>query len=304
MEKVTFAYTISEEQEKLKKERVTKLLQNPYVKAWMKTYHQDETYIYNHSGKFMDWCEVKVKCEQCQGLDFCRQPKKGEVMELYYDGLLSNQIALCPFKVKQKQEKIHKKQYREMDMLDDYLLIDIAKLDVNSESKEYKASVEKVIDIIMNENPEKGLYLWGKPGAGKSFLAAGMCNHYAKRKKKVAFVNVPKLIADLKMMFHEAEAMDTKLRGIKNADIVVLDDIGGESVTSWSRDDILLPLLDARMEKKRLTIFTSNYSLDELKQRLSMTSNKISEPMAAERLLERIKALSCEIFIKGETRRK
>lgn len=304
MEKVTFAYTLSAEQEKLKKERVAKLLQNPYVKEWMKTYQQDETFIYDHSGKFMDWCEVKAKCEHCQGLDFCRQPKNGEVMELHYDGLLSNQILVCPFKVKQIQEKAHRKQYREMDMLDDYLLVDIGNFNIQKESKEYMTAYAKVVKLLKNENPEKGLYLWGKPGAGKSYLAAGICNYYAKRKKKVAFVNVPKLIADLKMMFHDAEAMDTKLRRIKNADVVVLDDIGGESVTSWSRDDILLPLLDARMEKKRLTIFTSNYSLDELKQRLSMTSNKISEPMAAERLLERIIALSCEIFIKGETRRK
>ena len=58
------------------------------------------------------------------------------------------------------------------------------------------------------------------------------------------------------------------------------------------------------MEKRRLTIFTSNYSMEELKQRLCAAASKSSEPVAAERLLERIRALSCEIFIKGETRTK
>ena len=42
--------------------------------------------------------------------------------------------------------------------------------------------------------------------------------------------------------------MEARLRSIRNAEVVVFDDIGGESVTAWSRDDILLPLMDARME--------------------------------------------------------
>lgn len=304
MEKVTFSYTLSKEQENQKKENVRKLLENPFIKAWIKAYQQDETFIYEHSGKFMDWCIMKAKCEHCQGLDFCRQPTKGEVMELYYDGLLSNHLTRCPFKAKQLQAKAHRRQYCEIDMLDDYLLVNIYDFDLTKESKEYKAAYAKVIKLLKNEHNEKGLYLWGKPGVGKSYLAAGIANYYAKHKKRIAYVNVAKLMADLKMMFHDAEAMDLKLRKIKHADVVILDDIGGESVTSWSRDDVLLPLLDARMEKRRLTIFTSNYALEDLKQRLSMTANKSSEPIAAERLLERIKALSCDIFIKGETRRK
>lgn len=304
MEKVTFQYTLSEEQKKKKEAKVALLLKDPYVKGWMKAFGADEQFIYDHSGKFADWCEMKAKCENCKGLDFCRQKTPGELLELYEDGILSYKVVTCPYKQKIVKDKAHQKYYRDMDMLEDYLLVDVARLDIRKEGTEYKAAVMKVIELIMNEKPQKGLYLWGKPGAGKSYLAAGICNHYAKQKKKVAFVNVPKLISDLKMMFHDPDAMEQRLRRIKNADVLVLDDIGGESVTSWSRDDILLPVLDARMEKKRLTIFTSNYSLEELKQRLSVTSNKSREPVAAERLLERIKALSCEIFIKGETRRK
>ena len=150
----------------------------------------------------------------------------------------------------------HRCFYKQMDMLEDYLLVDVTCLSLQHEAVEYKTAVAKVIDLLMNEHPQKGLYLWGKPGAGKSWLAAGMCNYYAKQEKRVAFVNVPKLISDLKLLFHEPDAMEARLRSIRNAEVVVFDDIGGESVTAWSRDDILLPLMDARMEKRRLTIFT------------------------------------------------
>lgn len=304
MEKMTFAYTLSEEQKEKKRANVELLLKHEFVKAWRKVYGVDESFIYDHSGKFMDWIEIKEKCTNCHGLDVCRQYNQGEVLELTYDGILTNRIVFCPYKIKQMQDKLHRKQYQEMDILEEYLLVDIVNLDMSKEHKEYKVAYAKVVKLIKNKTPEKGLYLWGKPGAGKTYLAAGICNYYAKQKKRIAFVNVPKLISDLKMMFQDASSMEQRLRRIKYADVVVLDDIGGESVTSWSRDDILLPLLDARMEKKRLTLFTSNYTLEELEERLSMTANKRSEPVAAMRLLERIQALSCEIYIKGETRRK
>ena len=106
------------------------------------------------------------------------------------------------------------------------------------------------------------------------------------------------------MLFQDNEAFERKVRGLKQIDILVLDDIGGESVTGWSRDEILLPLLDERMEKGKVTLFTSNYSWKELKARLTVTSNALQEPMAAKRLLDRIEALSCEVFIKGSSRRK
>ena len=304
MEKMSFAFELSEEQKKKKETLVQQLMKNPHVLAWLKKHQKDEQFVYDHSGRFQDWCKRKEACENCKGLDFCRQDQKGVLLDLYLDGMLMNQLTYCDYYKQREASYAHRKYFVQQDMLEHYLLIDIADIDLTKESLEYKHAYAKVIKILKNGVHEKGAYLWGKPGAGKSWLAAGMCNFYAKQKHRVAFVNVPKLISELKMLFHEPDVMEQRLRKISNADVVVFDDIGGESVTAWSRDDILLPLLDARMEKHRLTIFTSNYSMEELKQRLCNTSSKSSEPVAAERLLERIRALSCEIFIKGETRRK
>ena len=304
MEKMSFAFELSEEQKKKKETLVQQLMKNPHVLAWLKKHQKDEQFVYDHSGRFQDWCKRKEACENCKGLDFCRQEQKGVLLDLYLDGMLMNQLTYCDYYKQREASYAHRKYFVQQDMLEHYLLIDIADIDLTKESLEYKHAYAKVIKILKNGVHENGASLGGKPGAGKRWLAAGMCNFYAKQKHRVAFVNVPKLISELKMLFHEPDVMEQRLRKISNADVVVFDDIGGESVTAWSRDDILLPLLDARMEKHRLTIFTSNYSMEELKQRLCNTSSKSSEPVAAERLLERIRALSCEIFIKGETRRK
>lgn len=304
MEKIAFHYELSEEAKKAKEEKVARLQKNPFVCAFLKEHNVDTAFLYAHSGKFSDYVDVMEKCEHCQGLTFCRQPMQGTRLTLAMDQILINTLEPCAYQVKEQERFQHQRYFVEKDIAQSYFDIDLLHLDISKESKEYLALYQKATILLLDKHNEKGLYLWGKPGAGKTYLTAGIANYYAKEKKQVAFVNVPKLIADLKHMFHDAQAIQRKLSRIQQSDIVILDDIGGESVTAWSRDDILLPLLDSRMERKKLTFFTSNYSMLELKQRLALTTNKMQEPVAAERLFERMKTLSDEFFVKGESRRK
>lgn len=304
MDMVQFTFPLTEEQKKAKEAKVKLLLKNPMIQKWKQTYQVDDAFIAAHSGRFQDYCDTLEKCKQCQGLDFCRQADQGNRLELVLDGMLQTIVVPCRYQQQKNEQFAHARKYKQIDMPQDYLCVDISTLNMEQESNDYKMVVMQVMQLLMNENANKGFYLWGKPGAGKSYLAAGICNYYAKANHHVSFVNVPKLISDLKMMFHDSLAMEEKINSICNVEILVLDDIGGESVTAWSRDDILLPILDRRMEKKKLTFFTSNYRMKELKEKLALANGKQVEPMAAERILERISTLSCEIFIKGNSRRK
>ena len=49
--------------------------------------------------------------------------------------------------------------------------------------------------------------------------------------------------------------------------------------------------------------FTSNYTMGELEARYALGNGKNAEPVAALRLLERVKALSGEKILKGRSRR-
>lgn len=42
---------------------------------------------------------------------------------------------------------------------------------------------------------------------------------------------------------------------LRYSDVLVLDDIGAESITQWTRDEILLPILDERMNKGMKSLF-------------------------------------------------
>lgn len=303
MEPVKFVFPLSQEQLEKKKQLVESLLKNKHIQAWLKEHQVDEHFVEEHSGRFSDWLTAVEKCEHCQGLTFCRQKQLGYRMDIYMDGFLMNQLTPCQFQKQIEEVDQHKRFYRCMDMPEELLRVEMISLDLKKESKEYRDAVSRIADHLLNETQHKGVYFYGKPGVGKTYLAAGITNYYAQKKNSCAFVNVPKLISELKMMFQEPDAMDQRLRMIRNVDVLVLDDIGGESMTAWSRDDILLPLLEARMQQQKRTYFTSNYSMLELKERFETTNNRMKEPIAALRLVERIKALSFEIFIKGESRR-
>lgn len=304
MDEVNLKFELNEQQKQWKEQLYQRLLQNDHVLAWLKKYELPASFVYEHTGKFSDWLSDVEKCDHCPGLEFCAQKIKGQYMDLYMDGFLNFGVHRCDYFKAYEQGISHGAYYIDSKLSQDQLLIDLSNIDLNKEAKEYKLNIAHIVALIENEHPQKGLYLWGKPGVGKSYLAAGITNYYTKHKVRCAFLNVPKFIAELKMLFHDHDAMEQKLRSLRNVNVLVMDDIGGESVTAWSRDDILLPLLDDRMEHHKLTFFTSNYQMCELKERYVMTSNKVSEPMAAERLLERIRTLSCEEFVKGESRRK
>ena len=83
---------------------------------------------------------------------------------------------------------------------------------------------------------------------------------------------------------------------LKNCEFLVLDDIGAESVTAWSRDEILFQILDYRMENEKLTCFTSNLNQSQLHQHFSKIGQTMDE-VGVVRLMERINVLSEFVLI-------
>ena len=93
------------------------------------------------------------------------------------------------------------------------------------------------------------------------------------------------------------------MNDLKNADILLLDDIGAESVSEWSRDEILGTILQYRMDAKKTTFFTSNLTIEELEQHLSITKNGVNI-VKAKRIIERIKQLTEDIELISKNRRR
>ena len=87
---------------------------------------------------------------------------------------------------------------------------------------------------------------------------------------------------------------------VKNAPVLMLDDIGADSLSNWSRDDILGVILQHRMQEELPTFFSSNLSMEELESSYLTFNNRMeSDPLKAKRIMERIKFLATEIIVDG-----
>ena len=238
-----------------------------------------------------------------KALDYCTQGMKGKVLKLNIDdfGYLNDCYVSCRFKKSMEQQMAHQSKFRLSHMSEaDYLI------DLNDDSfqkaiqdSDYAQVYNGVVgSIALN----KGVYLYGNPGVGKSYLLKGVSNYYAKNGKSVSFVQVPLLIQELKQFMTDNEYRQNLLGHLRFSDVLILDDIGAESITQWTRDEILLPVLDQRMNNNLKTYFTSNYSLEELEQQYRACS-KMNGNVASLRILERIRTLSNPISLMGKSRR-
>jgi len=74
----------------------------------------------------------------------------------------------------------------------------------------------------------------------------------------------------------------------------LIDDLGAETTTPWSRDEILCPILQYRMDNNLATFITSNLNIEALEKHLAQTKEGV-EVVKAKRITERIKFLTEEL---------
>lgn len=171
--------------------------------------------------------------------------------------------------------------------------------------KKVLAYMHKIIKS--NSKQIKGYYLYGLSGIGKTYLTILFCNLLARHDRTIAYVYIPDLVSKLVGDFNNKKYSIQDFSKLLYADILVLDDLGTETVREWFFNEYLMKILDNRNESQKTTIFISNYSLSELKKYYLKNFNKSGiDSKAVERLLSRIHGLvDKNIFnMKGEDWRK
>ncbi len=149
----------------------------------------------------------------------------------------------------------------------------------------------------------QGMYLYGEFGVGKTFLMAAMANELAKNGFEVTLVHFPSFAVEMKSAISSNLVAD-KLDAIKKTPVLILDDIGADSMSSWVRDDILGVILEYRMQNSLSTFFTSNFSMQQFEEEHLAINNKGDvEPLKAKRIMQRVHYLAKEVGMFGQNRR-
>jgi DNA replication protein DnaC len=119
------------------------------------------------------------------------------------------------------------------------------------------------------ENPHGWMVLLGSYGTGKTHLAAAIGNYRHSLGDEVMFVVVPDLLDHLRATFGPDSSIsyDRLFDQVRNAQILILDDLGTQSATPWAREK-LYQIFNYRYNTAMPTVITSSDKLEDIDPRI------------------------------------
>ncbi|WP_125760976.1 primosomal protein DnaI [Companilactobacillus hulinensis] len=168
-------------------------------------------------------------------------------------------------------------------------------------------ALASAIDFIDNyehkqDNFVPGLYLAGDFGVGKTYLLGAIANELIKDDIKTTIMHFPTFAIEMKNSIGQNNVLE-QVNKVKTDEVLMLDDIGADSMSSWIRDEVLGVILQYRMQENMPTFFSSNFSMSELEKHLSINQRGEEEPVKAQRIMERVRYLSKEVIVSGPNKR-
>ncbi len=283
------------------------ILEHPRVQAFLAEHAEELSYdaVERNLPKLHEFISQSTVCCGCDNTAHCTNYLKGFIPTLR---VVRNTVEIdyvrCEQKVREDERRDVANMIASMHMPKDVLQATIQDLMIDDESRVLIAQraaqfVKKTEET--GKLPTKGFYLYGKFGVGKSFVLGALANELASKKIRSVVVFVPEFLREMKNAIGD-NTLNDKIDYVKKAPVLMLDDLGAETMSAWTRDEILGTIFHYRMAEQLPTFITSNFNYDELEHHLAQSQKGI-EVVKAGRIMERIKALTEPIEMRGKNRR-
>lgn len=241
---------------------VDQIYNTPLTREFIDKYELNNQEIMDNFLPLLLVCENYEVCRSCKGYHECKmQGVKGyyniPIIDFY--GTIATKFKACKY-----QEERNLYIYRDFE--DDKLEYILKPEDIKVPGR---TKLINALGKLTKEKNSKGIYLYGDNGVGKSYLAICCANRIVKSEgKQVAYVNVKKFISTMtQLIYNDKSLFEEKLDIIKNAKFLFLDGLGNEKISKFTRDDIILNILEYRKNNNLInTVIISKYNYTQLKK--------------------------------------
>lgn len=118
------------------------------------------------------------------------------------------------------------------------------------------ADVAKATCETWASHPQGWLVLSGVRGCGKTHLAVAVASAQLRASRPVYYNTVVGMLNQIRTTY-EIGNHDEYVRGLREVDVLVIDDLGGERRNDWT-DEQLFDVLDNRYVERRPVMITTN----------------------------------------------
>lgn len=168
--------------------------------------------------------------------------------------------------------------------------------DIAGMEEAYEASL-----TFAQEPGHRWLFLSGPCGVGKTHLAVAIARYAIDwHRMSVYFAVVPDLLDHLRSTFdpNSGTAYDERFATIRNAPLLVLDDLGTENATPWAKEK-LYQVINHRYSEQMPTVITTNVDLSAK----GKIDERIYSRIMDHRLTEHVAVDADDFRLAGDPRR-
>lgn len=286
--------SFNKELEDTRNHSLQELIKRQDIREFVEKNHLNQKALEDAWVDLLAYVDDHEPCLHCHGINECPKMNKGQQITLSYDSYVHRDVKSCIYGLEKHENDQLLSRYHYNNMSTRLALTNIN--DMSNKEIKNKKIFELTRQLIeyVNKPQTKGFLVCG--GANRTRLMAGMMNELARRGYEVGLCHVPTLMADVKASFNSNE--DTSLvELVKNIPYLLLDSVGEENVTNWSRDEVLAMILDYRILNELPTFMTSAYGFEDLETIYTNKYNDKREQLRAKNIVSKMKALCCEIII-------
>lgn len=278
MEKLELKYSSNNNEEIIKRIKA-----NEVASKLINDLSLTDKQIIENSEMINNYIETNKCCQKCKSMKDCLASTKGHKYGLKIDeiGYLTDYFTICDYykDYYKRKKNLTYTTFNENDVLDEnqkrFILDNPHLIGVNN--------IKRIIKIQKNETIS-GLFIQMSSSKLRLQLIKSLAYNLLSN-HEVSIIKFSDALKTIKSEFNSKDDTNT-FKTLCDSKILIIDGLGSESITNWSRDDILLSLLDNRLQSEKITILCSEFTLDDLKKVYKLGYN---DDVKVNQLIQKIK---------------